>query len=81
MIQYLDKKGRLLFVAEGIWFAQPEFKTGNYGTFYRKGNGRGMHRFVSPSLPMRKTRTQAEDDLTWYALDHDLVPVTISHQE
>ncbi len=81
MLQYLDKKGRLLFVAEGIWFAQPEFKTGKFGTFYRKAKGRGMHRVVSPALPMRNTREEAEQDFSEYVRKHGLVPVTVSHQE
>jgi hypothetical protein len=74
MIQYLDKKGRLLFVAQGLG-------ENTWGTFYRTKEGGGKHRVKSPALPIRKTRTQAEDDFTWYAIDHDLVPVTISHQE
>ncbi len=81
MIQYLDKKGRLLFVAEGILFARPKFKTGKYGTFFRKKNGRGMHRVTSPALPMRNTREEAEQDLSNYVRKHGLVPVTVSHVE
>ena len=64
---YLDAKGRKLFVAEGIWFAQPGLETGKFGTFYRKGNGRGMHRLVSPALPMRDTIEEAQTDLAVYA--------------
>ncbi len=73
MLQYLDKKGRLLFVAQSF--------NGMYGTFYRKKEDGGKHRVKSPALPMRKTRMQAEDDFNWYVLGHDLVPVTVSHEE
>jgi len=72
MIQYLDKKNRLLFVSKGIG--------DRYGTFYRKVKNRGMHRLKSPDLLMRESRNDAENDLTWYAINHDLVPVTVSHE-
>jgi hypothetical protein len=74
MMQYLDRKGRLLFVSKGIG---PDC----FGTFYRKRGGGGKHRVKSPALPIRGTRQQAEDDLAWYAMEHDWVPVTISHKE
>ena len=74
MIQYLDGKGRLLFISSGIG-------ENAFGTFYRGKQGGGKHRIKSPNLPIRKTRKDAENDLTWYALEHDLIPVTVSHVE
>ncbi len=75
MIQYLDKKGRLLFVSNGI--GQPP----TYGTFYRKNPGGGKRRVKSRNLPMRRTKREAEKDFEWYVRYHRLVPVTVSHQE
>ena len=74
MIQYLDKKGRLLFVSSGI---------GGYafGTFYRKKLGGGKHRIKSYDLPIRPTREEADADFAKFIKKHGLVPVTVSHLE
>lgn len=61
MTGYRDKKGRILFVSSGIsdgtiWM-----------TVYYKPNGIGTKRLVSPALPIRKTRKEAEEDLERYA--------------
>jgi hypothetical protein len=74
MIQYLDKKNRLLFVSSGI---------GGYafGTFYRKNVGMGKHRVKSSDLPVRVTREEAEADFEKYLIKHGLVPVTIDDVE
>ena len=71
MIQYLDKKGRLLFVSKGIG-------ENKYGTFYRVQT-HGIHRVKSPDLPIRETMEEAEADFWLYTKKHGLVPVTISH--
>ena len=71
IIGYTDKKGRLMFVAEGL-------AAGIWGTFY-KGPGLwaadGMHRVKSKALPMRSSKTQAEEDLKTYAKTRKLMPV------
>ncbi len=74
MIQYLDKKGRLLFVAQGI--GHPP----SFGTFYRGLSG-AKHRVKSSALPMRYTREEAERDFYDYVLKYRLTPVTVSHRE
>jgi hypothetical protein len=66
--EYADRlQDRRLFVDDGIsdgkWFA----------TFYRKPNG-SLKRFVSPYLPERATRAQAQTDLDAYARERDLKP-------
>lgn len=73
MIQWLDKKGRTLFVSKGIG-------EDTYATFYRK-NTQGCHRIKSPDLPVRGTIEEAEADLAAYVEKHGLVPVTVSHEE
>ena len=73
MIQYLDKKGRLLFVGKGIGEA--------YGAFYRKRVGGGKHRIKSMALPIRVTREEADADFSKFIKKHGLIPVTISHAE
>jgi hypothetical protein len=73
MIQYLDKKGRLLFVSKGIG-------QDCYATFFRT-HVSGIHRVKSPDLPVRKTMEKAGEDFSKYVKKHGLVPVTIGHQE
>ena len=71
IIGYTDKKGRLIFVAEGL-------SAGIWGTFC-KGPGRwaadAIHRVKSRALPMRSSKTQAEEDLRKYAKTHKLMLV------
>ena len=71
MIAYLDKKGRLIFVAVGIGGR-------TWGTFYRK-EGPGVHRVKSPHLPMRPTRELAESDLFRYSRKNNLYPIQVEH--
>lgn len=73
MIQYLDKKGRLLFVSKGIGET--------FGTFYRRRVDGGMHRVKSFDLPIRATKEEAEENFSKYVKKHRLVPVTVSHKE
>jgi len=75
VIQYLDKKNRLLFVSKSIG------QVPLFGTFWRKGESQAKHRVKTKFLPMRRNRKKAENDLVWYALKHNLVPVTVTHEE
>jgi hypothetical protein len=73
MTAYSDKKGRLLFVGSGLG-------GDNYGTMYKKSGkwaAPGKHRVKSPALPMRTTKEEAERDLDWYAIEHNLVMVNL----
>jgi len=73
MLQYLDKKGRCLFVSKGIGETK-------YATFYRVRT-HGIHRVKSPDLPIRETKEEADADFDAYVKEHGLVPVTVSHDE
>ncbi len=71
IIGYTDKKGRLMFVAEGI-------RDGSWGTFCKKSGkwgDDGMHRVKSPLFPMRSSKESAQRDLELYARHHGWVPV------
>lgn len=60
MRAYVDRKGRILFVHDGIsngrWWA----------TYYRLPNG-SLKRYVSPHLPSRTNKADAQDNLDRYA--------------
>jgi hypothetical protein len=60
---YMDKRGRFLFVSDGISDGE------EWGTFYRSETG-SLKRFTGKGLDMRKERKQAEDDLRKYAEEH-----------
>ena len=55
---YLDGKGRTIFIIQGI--------SDDWGSFYHKHTC-SLARIKSPSLPMRPTRQEAEQDLVKYA--------------
>lgn len=57
MTSYRDKKGRILFVSSGISDGI------SWMTVYHKPNDISTKRLVSPALPIRKTREEAEADL------------------
>lgn len=67
---YLDKRGRVLFVSDGIsrgrtWFTAYRLRTG------------GRQRFKSPVLPLRQTREEAQADLDAHARTHGLESVEV----
>jgi hypothetical protein len=55
---YLDGKGRVLFVGEGLG--------GSWGTYWRSEKG-SLHRVVSKGLPVRRKRELAQGDLDAWA--------------
>ncbi len=59
-IDYTDRRGRRLFVHDGI------SNHSTFGTFYRKPSG-SLKRLVSKNLPMRDTAVEAQADLNRFA--------------
>jgi hypothetical protein len=67
MSNYFDPKNdRVIFISDGISDGR------QFGTFYRKRNG-SLKRFVSPHLPMRKKKCDAQIDLDKYAVIKKLI--------
>lgn len=58
--QYVDEKGRLIFVRGGDTFMAMYQDVGKWGAF-------GAHRLVSKELPVRNTLEEAQADLDAYA--------------
>jgi hypothetical protein len=58
--RYLDDRGRVLFVSDGISDGQA------WGTFHRKANG-SLQRLVSKHLPLQDGEWLAQEDLDNYA--------------
>lgn len=69
MKSYIDWKGRKLFVSSGISNGT------SWMTVYRKSNGNGTKRLVSPALPIRATEERAQLDLDRYAADKGMEAV------
>ena len=63
MTAYIDHKGRILFVHDGISSGK------TWATYYRHSPTR-LRRVTSPALPLRETRGQAQVDLDAYAVNH-----------
>jgi len=59
--QYYDDDGGLIFVSQGI-------SKSHWMTVRQKKPTSGTHRVVSPALPLREDRYQAQEDLDAYAL-------------
>lgn len=70
--RYLDKKGRVIFVAQGLG--------DKFGTFWRSSSG-GLHRVKSPAMPMVTTREEAQANLDAYAQARGLEMVDKETQE
>jgi hypothetical protein len=65
--KYIDECGREIFVASGL--------SGDmYGTFWRAPAG-GLHRVVSPAMPMVRTRNTAQANLDKWAAKNKLEKV------
>ena len=56
--RYLDKKVRVIFVAQ--------VSGDKFGTFWRSSSG-GLHRVKSPAMPMVVTKEEARRNLDAYA--------------
>jgi hypothetical protein len=65
-MEYIDQKGRNLFVSSGISGGEM------WATFFRKPSG-SLKRVTSKSLPMRCSRQIAQDDLDRYAVKKRLI--------
>jgi hypothetical protein len=65
-MEYIDQKGRNLFVSSGISGGEM------WGTFFRKPTG-SLKRVTSKSLPMRHSKQIAQDDLDRYAIKKKLI--------
>jgi hypothetical protein len=63
MTAYIANDGRILFIHDGI----SDGKT--WATYYRKSPTH-RKRLISPALPLRETREQAQADLDGYAVNH-----------
>ena len=59
-MEYIDQKGRKLFVSSGISGGDM------WGTFFRKPTG-SLKRITSKFLPMRRSKQAAQADLDQYA--------------
>lgn len=70
--RYLDKKGRVIFVAQGLG--------DKFGTFWQSHAG-GLHRVKSPAMPMVTTREEAQANLDAYAQARGLEMVDKETQE